>query len=60
MSKTKKKLVYEDVVKEKEPPAHRSRREIHRKVDKYCGPVEEWDDDDEEIQQFEPIRRRKK
>lgn len=62
MSKTKKKLLADESIREREAPAHRSRREAARKVEKYVGPIEEelWDEESEEIQRFEPIKRKNK
>lgn len=61
MSKTKKNLHAEESVREREAPAHRARREIQKKVEKYVGPVEEdFLDDEDEFEQFERIRKKHK
>lgn len=59
MSKSKKPRP-EEHVREKEPPAHRIRRETNRQIEGFVGVIDEaqWDDD-EEITTFEKFKKKK-
>jgi hypothetical protein len=61
MSHSKKDDRAEDSVREKEPPAHRTRRQFKAQAVDFIGKVDdELLDLEEEVSNFEPIKRKKR
>lgn len=50
-----------EIQREKEPPAHRLRREVNRAILDYVGPVDEdaLEDGDDDVPKFEKFKRKK-
>ena len=58
MSKTHTRIVRNDVEREEEPPTHRLRRRLKQRLDELVNQQEFDEDDVEEIETFERIRKK--
>lgn len=61
MSKTRKPLFAEENLRESETPAHKKRREQKQRLAQVTTliPEEQWDEDEDKFETFQPIKRKR-